>query len=199
MNEDNELTNAVCDITGSILNKNVKQDCEDIIKEKIIIDEFKIKERNRHRKYYRENIIKERERLKISSQKRRSNLTDEQRIRRNQKQREYNLKNNYKVSTWKREYNLKNKDKKYQQYIKHRYGITIDIINELLLKQNNKCAICNVEFQGSYHRNIDHDHNNGKIRQLLCRKCNRGLGCFLDNEILLQNATDYIKKWKFNS
>jgi len=73
------------------------------------------------------------------------------------------------------------------------YGATIEDWENLKLKQNNSCAIC-----GTHESNItlglaiDHDHVTGKIRSLLCVKCNTGLGCFNDNVVLLNKAIMYI-------
>jgi len=43
---------------------------------------------------------------------------------------------------------------------------------------------------------IDHDHETGKIRGLLCHRCNTGLGFFLDNPHFLTNAAFYLEKNK---
>ena len=66
----------------------------------------------------------------------------------------------------------------------------------MLLFQNSCCAICNTKLNGRYHTTIDHDHCSGKVRQLLCRKCNRGLGCFGDDPNIIKAASDYLFKWK---
>ena len=61
--------------------------------------------------------------------------------------------------------------------------------------QNGCCAICKGEepsdFKGRL--SIDHDHSSGKIRGLLCMKCNSGLGMFNDDEDILLNAIKYLK------
>jgi len=41
---------------------------------------------------------------------------------------------------------------------------------------------------------IDHCHNNGNVRGLLCMRCNTGLGLFLDNPNFLLNAISYLKE-----
>ncbi len=74
-----------------------------------------------------------------------------------------------------------------------RQGITLDIFNTLLEKQNNKCAICGKDI-GEFSRAfaIDHNHITGEIRGLLCHNCNGGLGLFMDNVESLQNAINYL-------
>ena len=82
-----------------------------------------------------------------------------------------------------------------------KYGITLEDQEQMLREQNNKCAICGKEIFlfGSSKKltaHVDHDHKTGKVRGLLCDKCNRGLGFFRDNEEYLINAASYLKKNK---
>ena len=65
--------------------------------------------------------------------------------------------------------------------------------------QNNVCAICkNPETAKDKKTNcvrrmaIDHDHNTGAIRGLLCSNCNNGLGRFKDSRDYLQSAIKYL-------
>jgi len=58
---------------------------------------------------------------------------------------------------------------------KRRYGITLDDYNEMLKKQSNKCKICKISPDNLKRKLcIDHCHETGKIRGLLCDKCNNG-------------------------
>lgn len=61
---------------------------------------------------------------------------------------------------------------------------------------NGKCAICEEPESKERWRclAVDHCHNTGKIRQLLCWKCNSGLGLFNDDKQLLTNAIKYLTK-----
>lgn len=64
--------------------------------------------------------------------------------------------------------------------LKSKYGLTPEQYDEMLTAQENVCAICkNPESQvlnGSISRlSVDHDHDTGKVRGLLCIKCNRSL------------------------
>ena len=62
----------------------------------------------------------------------------------------------------------------------------------ILSIQEGRCKICkkNLEMQGV----IDHDHETGKVRGVLCSPCNLGLGNFQDNPTNLENAITYLQK-----
>lgn len=71
-----------------------------------------------------------------------------------------------------------------------RYGLTPESFNELLEKQNNLCAIC---FKPSKQRlHIDHSHETGLVRGLLCGNCNRAIGLFKDDCEVMRNAIKYL-------
>lgn len=75
------------------------------------------------------------------------------------------------------------------------YGITREEFNNILAEQNNSCAICGIKEpggRGNWH--VDHNHTTGKVRGLLCHKCNTGLGLFLESETILKLAITYIRK-----
>lgn len=73
------------------------------------------------------------------------------------------------------------------------YGITYEDKLKMYDQQNGLCMICNNKMilpRGCY---VDHDHSTGKVRDLLCAKCNTGLGYF-ENKDFLEKAKGYIKK-----
>jgi hypothetical protein len=81
--------------------------------------------------------------------------------------------------------------------LKKSYGITQDDYNEMFTKQNGCCKICeihilNLNQKRKKHLCIDHDHKTGKIRGLLCDKCNRGIGLLQDSKYVLLNAYNYL-------
>jgi len=77
--------------------------------------------------------------------------------------------------------------------LKKMFGITLDDYNQMLKSQNNSCAICGKhEDDESSSLAVDHCHTTGKIRGLLCSDCNRGLGMFKDNVVVLKNAISYL-------
>lgn len=74
-----------------------------------------------------------------------------------------------------------------------RYGMTPEDYARLLLAQNNGCAICGKP-PGKKALHIDHSHRTGKVRGLLCFRCNYGLSFFSENSDTLLRASQYVKR-----
>jgi len=77
--------------------------------------------------------------------------------------------------------------------LRHRYGIEAQHKNDIISKQNNVCAICRKPFKNKLDTNVDHCHTTNKIRGVLCRGCNIGLGKFKDSPELLRFAALYLE------
>lgn len=93
-----------------------------------------------------------------------------------------------------RDWKQRNPEKVAAQRRRRNYGISDLEFNELLVKQGGLCAICKKESVGKKTLDVDHDHDTGEIRGLLCFHCNTGLGHFRDSAELLQAAKDYLTK-----
>ena len=85
--------------------------------------------------------------------------------------------------------------------LQKRYKISADDFQSLMISQNSCCAICNIhisEHQANRDKEVnfavDHCHQTGIVRGLLCYRCNMGLGYFKDNPELTQAATNYLTK-----
>lgn len=76
------------------------------------------------------------------------------------------------------------------------YGISMDEYDTLLINQEGVCAICHGLCKSGRRLHVDHCHKTGKVRQLLCDRCNRGIGVFNDNISLMVSAVEYLKKWR---
>ena len=72
-----------------------------------------------------------------------------------------------------------------------RYNITSRDYDKLLAAQNGRCAICRKPPNGR-RLSVDHDHVTGKVRGLLCQKCNAILGLADDSIAILIEATEYL-------
>jgi len=73
-----------------------------------------------------------------------------------------------------------------------RYSLSIDEVVDL--KSITTCGICNESLPTRKDKHIDHCHISGKVRGILCSKCNHGLGLFRDNVTYLQGAISWLKK-----
>lgn len=58
--------------------------------------------------------------------------------------------------------------------------------------QDGICAICKTKLKTPY---VDHDHDTGLIRGILCNRCNRALGMFKDDRFMLLNAVAYLDRF----
>jgi hypothetical protein len=76
------------------------------------------------------------------------------------------------------------------------FGMSLEDYEKLFNEQNGRCAICGTTKLTGDSRalSVDHNHTTGKIRGLLCSRCNRGLGYFKDNVMSLLSAIRYLMK-----
>lgn len=75
-----------------------------------------------------------------------------------------------------------------KEHLKQKYGLTLEMIARMKAEQAGACAICRREVKLI----VDHNHTTGKVRSLLCQRCNVGIGYFEESPILLQRALDYV-------
>ena len=79
--------------------------------------------------------------------------------------------------------------------LKRTYGISGEDYDKMFEQQNGRCAICETHYPVLC---VDHCHKTGKVRKLLCRNCNTGIGQLKDNPNLLIKAAAYINKHTFD-
>ena len=102
----------------------------------------------------------------------------------------------YRAKTRKRNLNPERIEKKKWHTIMAKYGLCKEDFESMLDGQENKCAICKFEFHDekqSTRPHIDHCHDSGDVRGLLCVNCNNGLGQFKDNPSFLSSAIEYLQ------
>lgn len=84
------------------------------------------------------------------------------------------------------------------KYYLKKYGVSLDWVLKCLERQNYCCAICKTKGfkMRETHKstlNLDHCHETGKVRGLLCHNCNRALGLLQDNPVFLRRAAEYVE------
>ena len=84
-----------------------------------------------------------------------------------------------------------NPEKKRAQVLRRLYGLTLEQFAELLRAQGDVCAICR---KSSSDYCVDHCHATDRVRGVLCRRCNVGVGQFRDDPNLLLEAASYLAK-----
>jgi len=79
--------------------------------------------------------------------------------------------------------------------LKRRFGLTPDLYEKMLLQQGGVCAMCKKQCKTNERLCVDHCHHTNKIRGLLCRRCNAGIGHLDDSIDLLKAGIKYLKKY----
>lgn len=121
--------------------------------------------------------IVERERLHKSRPEIRERKNDARRVGTNPERREVNLKNS----------------------LRRIYGLSFDRYEAMVEAQGNRCSICGSQpdpqgVKAASRLHVDHDHISGAVRDLLCNRCNMGVGYFLDDPARLRAAAAYIER-----
>lgn len=103
--------------------------------------------------------------------------------------RKHYSKNKAKYIASAKAYKSANKDKLKNAYLIRTYGITLAQYSALLAAQKNLCAIC----KQAGELDTDHSHVTGKVRGLLCSRCNTAIGLLGDSSSITQSATEYLQ------
>ena len=100
-------------------------------------------------------------------------------------------------STWQTE--NRDPEKTRERNLRRRYDMTWDMWLDMLADQHGKCPICKdeLDLDPECHRSkrapvVDHDHDTGRVRAILCADCNRALGLFKDNPDICWAAARYV-------
>ena len=98
-----------------------------------------------------------------------------------------------------KKYNSEHKERVKDNRLQRLYGITSENYNKMYDEQEGCCYICGIykEKEGNRYNVlcVDHDHEIGKVRGLLCHRCNKAIGLLEDDEQLLLKAIEYLKKF----
>ena len=104
----------------------------------------------------------------------------------------HNAKHRKKYATESVEERKKRQEANVRNHLTRKYGLTTEEFSAMMLKQNNKCKICEREMNLPQ---IDHNHTTGKIRGLLCNPCNMAIGLLKEDIKVFYNAISYINDY----
>lgn len=128
------------------------------------------------KKYYYKNVEKAREKSKKYYENNKEKHTE-------------------RVNIWVNKNKEKSKNIHRAAHLRRAYGISLQYYDKLFMQQKGRCFIC------GQHENelkkklcVDHNHQTGNVRGLLCRECNIGLSKFKDDIFILRKAILYLKK-----
>lgn len=118
----------------------------------------------------------------------------ERRLKHNAYMREYRAKNREKVRADHRAWSARNPDRIMHYQLKDSVGIGIEQYRSMSAKQNGACKVCGFIPEPTQKRlAVDHDHETGEIRSLLCKDCNTALGCARESIERLRGLADYLE------
>ena len=85
--------------------------------------------------------------------------------------------------------------KQRESALKYLYGLTMQDVQKMLKRQHYRCAICRKQLPHKWGKGmaIDHDHQTGEVRGILCSHCNTGIGMFKDNPETTRKAARYLE------
>lgn len=105
-----------------------------------------------------------------------------------EKRRTYCAENREQRTALRREWGRKNPG----QHLK-KYGITLEDFIRMAVVQNGQCAICKTSTKLC----VDHCHESGQVRGLLCRKCNSAIGLLQESVEVAARASQYLREVSF--
>ena len=114
---------------------------------------------------------------------------------RNENNARYRGENPEKVKEYSRKYEAKpeSRIRARERAYQRKYGLSIEQVASMLKDQNHACKICDISLPTTTDARVDHDHQTGKVRGILCHPCNVALGLFKDSKENLAKAIRYLE------
>lgn len=181
--------------------KSNKEACkkyrEKIKKDPLLYEQYKARRKKSYEKWFeslKQDPVKfseflEKEKIRSKNKREKSYQDPEKKENYKEYQKKFYSENKDKIQKY------ASRDTKYVKNINlaRRYGISIEQYSSLIENQNHCCAICKLHVEKLV---VDHCHTNGNVRALLCRACNVAIGFLKEDLQIMQNAIEYVKKYK---
>lgn len=82
-----------------------------------------------------------------------------------------------------------------RNWLRQTYGITLEQYEEMLEAQGGGCAVCGKQCSVKNYLSVDHNHETGEIRGLLCQMCNLALGYIEEDPARVDDLLAYLRRW----
>ena len=109
---------------------------------------------------------------------------------------EWRRRNPEKYDSYRKRYIAENRERiaieERKGHLRRKYGLTLEEYDFLRLAQGDRCLICGAGEEGGLH--VDHDHKTGRVRGLLCGKCNKAIGLLREDPALFDAASAYLQR-----
>ena len=92
------------------------------------------------------------------------------------------------------EYAAEHRTRGRRKRLMRNYGLTLEKFDELLTSQNGVCKICLKTCSTNPHLSVEHNHKTGKVRGLVCHKCNQIIRLFDEQPEVMQRIMEYLKE-----
>lgn len=100
------------------------------------------------------------------------------------------------TKAYQKQYYVRFPNKQWENKLK-KYGLSLDNFNQMHNTQKGKCVICLKPPSGKNKKLcVDHNHETGKVRALLCHRCNMLVGCLENEKELVYKIMDYVKRYE---
>jgi hypothetical protein len=86
------------------------------------------------------------------------------------------------------------KARAYARWVRLRYGVSVEDVRAMRVAQNDRCAICVDPLPSGNQAHIDHDHDTGQVRGILCGDCNRAEGMLRGSPLRAERLAAYLRK-----
>ena len=185
---------ASCFVKNAQQKSGLNPSCKEC--DKAVEKAYRDKNKEKLSEWHKQNRLRNQEKVKAMARK----SAIKHRVNNNAKKMERYYANPEKSKErYKAEYQMNKHKESYQKRLrnstlKRLYGITIEDFDSMYIEQGGCCAICG-KHQSELNRtlSVDHCHETGKVRGLLCRKCNAGIGHFDDDLGTMRNVIKYLE------
>lgn len=81
------------------------------------------------------------------------------------------------------------------EHLRQKFGVPKGTYQRMIVKQKNRCAVCNKKESWNRRLSLDHNHKTNEVRGLLCHKCNSAIGFAQENTKILKLMIQYLQKY----